>query len=66
MVNLICLFLYLFNIFFFFLFRNKDDQLNLMDVRTLVAITSQYRDISNIRIYNLGLAIKKAVLPDPT
>ena len=60
------MFVSLFDVLFLFLLRNKDKHLNVMEVTTLIAITSQYGDISKTRIYNLGLAIKRAVLPDPT
>jgi len=60
------MFVSLFDVLFLFLLRNKDKYLNVMEVTTLIAITSQYGDISKTRIYNLGLAIKRAVLPDPT
>lgn len=60
------MFVSLFDVLFLFLLINKDKHLNVMEVTTLIAITSQYGDISKTRIYNLGLAIKRAVLPDPT
>ena len=65
-IQCVRMFVSLFDVLFLFLLRNKDKYLNVMEVTTLIAITSQYGDISKTRIYNLGLAIKRAVLPDPT